>query len=433
MYKRVLFLSSAALLGACSNEPAPLEGKRIDLAVESKQISVDKDPSIQNMDVALGTPVSVKNWTNPSFNAVGVVPHLEFSCNFEKVGSFDTGAAAWFGRLLLHSPVVKDNQMFVSDPKGSVRKIDLAGRKTLWETNFADKELDKNLVVTGVSVLDKAGFVSINKRVVAFDLASGSKKWDTKLESISRIFPLAVDDSVFIMGTDGTLSVLSAETGILKWKYQSPIDDVILLGGSNVAVTTSHVIIPSLSGELSSVSRAGSVLWSDQAGNPTAGSVSENVAQFYPNIAIDESLIFADSHANAFCAYGLNSGSKIWEQPIVSFQSPIITPSHLFLIDRFQQVLCLEKTTGQAKWIKTLETSEKYFTQEEAPIFWYGPLLLSGKIAVFSSKGTVVLIDPKTGTELNRIELDHGIALRPLVIDGKCYITKPSNTIVVYK
>lgn len=433
MYNKIFLISSVLAISSCSKEDPILEGTRTDLSVETKQIVVDTDPSFQNMEVVLGRPISVKNWTIPVYNVSGLIPHLEFSCNFNKIDAFDAGAAAWFGRLILHSPVVKDGMMVVSDAKGAVRKIDLSSRNIVWTSNFSQKEEDKNLVVTGVSLLNKTGFVSIGKRVIAFDLESGSKKWETKLESISRIFPMVSEDSVYVAGVDGTLSVLLAETGAIKWQHKAPAEDIILLGGSNVAVSNSSIVIPSPSGELFSVAKNGTPLWSDQVGNPTVGSVSENVAQFYPNVAIDGSIIFADSHANAFGAYGLKSGSKIWEQPVVSFQSPIITPSHLFVVDRFQQVLCLEKTSGQAKWIKSLETSVRYYTQEEAPIFWYGPLLLSGKIAVFSSKGTVVLLDPKTGNELNRLELDHDIAIAPIVVDGKCYITKPNNTIVVYE
>jgi outer membrane protein assembly factor BamB len=148
---------------------------------------------------------------------------------------------------------------------------------------------------------------------------------------------------------------------------------------------------------------------------------------------MDKHLMFASSHAGSLIAYNASTGRRVWEQPILTLQAPALTDSHMFVVDNQQRLMCLKKASGQVKWMQQLKIAEDSFSVSEAPIYWYGPLLLSNQLTVFGSNGTVLMMDPNTGDVKQTITLDHQVAMAPIVVKDRCYVVTPKNDIKVYE
>jgi outer membrane protein assembly factor BamB len=268
---------------------------------------------------------------------------------------------------------------------------------------------------------------------MAVRLDNGEVVWQQQLSDIARIPPVVHGSTVFYTNIDNMLEARDTKTGQQKWVYQSIQEEAMLLGGANVSATETQVIAPFASGEVAVLSPSGTMVWTDQISSATPGNIINNIQHVYAPIAVDKHLMFASSHAGSLIAYNASTGRRVWEQPILTLQAPALTDSHLFVVDNQQRLMCLKKASGQVKWMKQLKISEDTFSVSEAPIYWYGPLLLSNQLTIFASNGTVLKMDPNTGDVQQTITLDHQVAMSPIVVKDKCYIVTPKNDIKVYE
>jgi outer membrane protein assembly factor BamB len=207
----------------------------------------------------------------------------------------------------------------------------------------------------------------------------------------------------------------------------------MLLGGANVSITPTHVIAPFASGELAALNHGGSVLWNDQITSSVQGNIINSIQHVYAPVVVDKHQLFVSSHAGSLISYNISTGRRVWEQPILTLQTPMLSETHMFVLDNQQRIMCLKKASGQVKWVKQLKISEDDFKVSEAPIYWYGPLLLSNHLGVFASNGAVLMLDPNTGDIKQAITLNHQIAMAPIVVKGRCYIVTPKNDIIAYE
>ena len=58
----------------------------------------------------------------------------------------------------------------------------------------------------------------------------------------------------------------------------------------------------------------------------------------------------------------------------------------------------------------------------EHPIQWLGPVLAGNKLILASSHGEIIFLSPYDGSYLDRIELNAGIAVTPIVADSTLFL-----------
>ncbi len=430
--KLVALISLSTLMPGCSDKVV-LDGERQELTLKAKTIIAD--PGAQKDKVALSVPLNLKNWSMQGYNETYTVPHVQFSNTFSKVTSFNGGKGESSGKQLLYAPLIQNGRLYMVDTEGVVRCYDLATESLVWSKDYVlTNPAKRTLSVSGMNIYGDMGFLSLSSdQGIAISLKDGAVIWKQQLSDIARIPPRAYKDTVYFTNIDNMLEARDLKTGAVKWTHQSVQEEAILLGGSNVSVTAKQVVAPFVAGEIAAFNHAGTQQWSDQFSSATQGNIISSIQHVYAPAVIDSGVIYASSHAGNFIAYNVNTGRRIWEQPILALQTPAVENSHLFMLDNQQRMMCIKKSSGQVKWVQQLKIAEEDFSVSEAPIYWYGPIMMSGKLAVFGSNGTVLLMNPDTGIIEKTIVLDYQIAMAPIVVDGRCYIVTPNNNIIVYE
>ncbi len=425
-YKKLLTLISLSTLASSCSDKVVLEGERKELILQSKTIMTDA--AAQAETVVLLAPTTVNNWEMQGYNTTHTVPHLKFSGSFKHIATVDGGSGSGHGKTMLYTPVIQNDRLYVVDTNGRLKCFDALTQSLLWEKEYvSDKQVQRTLSVTGITVSGDMGYLSLSTdQAMAVRLDNGDVVWQQQLSDIARIPPVVQDTTVFYTNIDNMLEARDTKTGQQKWVYQSIQEEAMLLGGANVSTTATHVIAPFASGEIAVLSPSGTMVWNDQISSATPGNI-------YAPVAMDKHLMFASSHAGSLIAYNASTGRRVWEQPILTLQAPALTDSHMFVVDNQQRLMCLKKTSGQVKWMKQLKIAEDTFSVSEAPIYWYGPLLLSNQLTLFANNGTVLMMDPNTGDVKQTITLDHQIAMSPIVVKDRCYVVTPKNDIKVYE
>ena len=432
-YKKLLTLISLSTLTSSCSEKVVLEGERKELISQTKAIATDA--SVQSESVVLSEPMTVNNWTMQGYNTTHTVPHLKFSGKFNVVTSFNGGRGIGGGKALLYTPVIQNDRLYTLDNDAHLRCYDTLTQSLVWEKEYVSNyQNQRTLSLTGIAVNGDMGYLSLSTdQAMAIHLSTGDVVWKQQLSDIARIAPVVHGSTVYYTNIDNMLEARDTKTGQAKWTYQSVQEEAMLLGGANVSVTDNHVIAPFASGEVIGLSPSGTMVWNDQISSATPGNIINNIQHIYAPIVVDKNVMYASSHAGSLICYNVSSGRRIWEQPILTLQLPALTESHMFVVDNQQRLMCLKKASGQLKWVKQLKISEDTFSVSEAPIYWYGPLLLSNQLTVFGSNGTVLQMDPNTGNVNDTITLDHQIAMAPIVVKDRCYVVTPQNDIKVYE
>lgn len=432
-YKKLLTLISLSTLASSCSDKVVLEGERKELILQSKAITTDA--AAQAEVVVLSAPTTVNNWEMQGYNTTHTVPHLKFSGNFTHIATFEGGSGQGHGKAVLYTPVIQNDRLYVVDTNGRLKCFDVLTQSLLWEKEYvSEKQVQRTLSVTGITVSGDMGYLSLSTdQAMAVRLDTGDVVWQQQLSDIARIPPVVQDSTVFYTNIDNMLEARDTKTGQQKWVYQSIQEEAMLLGGANVSTTATQVIAPFASGEVAVLSPNGTLVWNDQISSATPGNIINNIQHVYAPIAIDKHVMFASSHAGSLIAYNVSTGRRVWEQSILTLQATALTDSHMFVVDNQQRLMCLKKNSGQVKWMKQLKIAEDTFSVSEAPIYWYGPVLLSNQLTVFASNGTVLMMDPNSGDVKQTITLDHQIAMAPIVVKDRCYVVTPKNDIKVYE
>lgn len=432
-YKKLLTLISLSTLASSCSNNVVLEGERKELILQTK--AINPDPAIQAEAVALPAAVNVMNWPMQGYNVTSTIPHVQFSGQFNQVASFNGGSGKGYGKQLLYTPLISNNRLYMIDTNGYVKCYDALTQALVWEQGYVpDKKTQRNVSVTGMAINGNTGYLSLSTdKAIAIKLENGDVVWQQQLSDLSRIPPRVYDTTVFYNNIDNMLEALDTTTGRRKWAHQSVQEEAMLLGGASVAVTPSHIIAPFASGELAALNHAGTMLWNDQLTSAVQGNIINHIQHIYAPVVVDKNMVFASSHSGTFMCTNITTGRRVWEQPILTLQAPVMTDTHLFTVDNQQRLICLKKSSGQVKWIQQLKIAEEDFSVSEAPIYWYGPLLMSNQLAVFGSNGHVLMLDPNTGQVKNTVILNHQIAMAPIVVQNRCYIVTPKNDIIVYE
>jgi len=136
---------------------------------------------------------------------------------------------------------------------------------------------------------------------------------------------------------------------------------------------------------------------------------------------IDRDMVFAISHSGIMVGIDLSTGDRKWSRDIGGIQTPWVAGDFLYTLTTDGQLLCLERSDGRVKWAHQLQRYEDPDDQDD-PIFWAGPVLVSNRLILASSNGYAISISPYTGELLGRIEIPDGTYIAPVVAGGTMYL-----------
>ena len=137
----------------------------------------------------------------------------EISLNTEWRQQVGKGQGNAYARL---QPAIQDNVVYAADAHGLVTAFELDSGDQLWDNQF-DVE-----ITAAVALGPKFGYVaSANGELIAFDLKTGDETWRSNVQSEILSLPVQKGGQVVAQTIDGHLYLLNADSGAIKWSYDS--------------------------------------------------------------------------------------------------------------------------------------------------------------------------------------------------------------------
>lgn len=232
--------------------------------------------------------------------------------------------------------------------------------------------------------------------VVAFDLASGRQLWRTRTSSPVRGGPALDGDTVAIAQLDGTLLVLDAATGALRWTRDL---------GKGIAPEAGNVFAPPAIAagtlvlgnrrKLVALDGEGSERWSvDPIPDAT---YSQSLAA----VAIGEDAVVGVFHRElgGVIAWERATGKERWRMEGLAATainaSPMIAGDTVYIVNGLTEVMALDLATGAQRWQVKLDPAG--FDWGNATIGT--PAIARGILVVPTLYRDLVALDAATGHE----------------------------------
>lgn len=425
-------------LAACSSDKKLPEGTRLSiledydtghLAVTDKKIKVLPAPRVNT------------SWSQTALNPEHVVGNIKAGSSLKEQWSENFGKGISKRDIILASPVVNGDIVYVMDSKGLVSAFSLKGGKPLWKNqlkaNIGGFKETKSRA-SGLAVDDKILFATTGfGGVFAMDAKTGKSLWRKILESPIRIAPTVTKDMILIQTVDNTLYALNKRNGQELWTFGVAHEDTVIAGGASPAYDAEdNVVVAGFSnGEIVVLNATvGTPLWSSMLVSNKQVNSSTDINTIGACPVVENGVIYAVSNSDSMQALDMRSGDKLWEKEIGSMQNLLVVGDYLFAISKRNILYALDKVSGDIIWATDIREHIKDEDDDGKTIVYASsPLMLNNSILLAFSNGKILRINATTGAVSAKINLDLDISNGLVVAQERVIAVSDDADVIVFK
>ena len=433
-------LALAVILSGCSyyddymnrDKEPPLPGDRISVLLHQRSLS--PDPKLANVQILLPAPEPNADWPQAGGFPNHAMQHMQASEFLQKAWSVDIGDGSDDEERLVASPVIADGRVFAIDSLSVVSAYDTANGNRLWKIDLTPEEDDEGHIAGGIAYDGGRLYISTGfAEAIALDAKTGAEIWRQRISSPARAAPTIRGGRVFVLTVDNKIFALNAKNGETLWSHTGAPVSASLLGSASPAVGGGVIVVPYTNGDLVALKADnGRLMWQDSLSAIKRTDVLSNLAHIRGRPVIDRGRVFAISHAGLMAAYDLRKGRRVWTKEVGGLESPWVVGDYIFLLTNDAEMAALSRDTGRIHWVRSLPRYEDPEDQED-PITWTGPILVSDRLIAAGSHGKAIAVSPYTGRILGSVELPDGISVPPVVAGGSVYFLADDAELVAYR
>ncbi len=329
-------------------------------------------------------------------------------------------------------PVIASNVIYVMDAAGNISAHDAQNiSRVLWRAAGVADE-DENTMLTGGLTMSGGVLyaVSGNGLIAALDAATGRELWRQDIKIPVRSTPAVDGGRVFIVTVDSQIFALDAATGASVWTTRGIDEGSSFLALASPLTVNGGLIAPLSSGELKVVQQSdGSEIWSDMVSASKRMIATSDFNGFGGDPVIAGNALYVASASGILAAYRLDNGLRVWEQPVVSMQTPLVVGNALFLLSSDATLIAFNRLDGRVFWVATLPRYEDAKDKKD-PYHWSGPVMAGGKLYVAGAHGEMKAFNPTNGSEIGTIEIPDDIYATPLVSGMRMIVVRKNAELV---
>jgi outer membrane protein assembly factor BamB len=426
-----------ALLAGCgvfSDEDPPLPGERIPVRQAVAEPTMDPAEAAPLLDLGPATPLG--DWTQTNAIASRSPGHVEGPASLRQVWVTDIGTGSSDDGRITSGPVVADGRLYALDAAAQVSALDVASGRILWQTEVVPEgESADDGFGGGLALMDGRLFVTTGfGEVVALGVADGALLWRQPVGAPVRSAAAADDGRVVVVTRDNSGFGLDAETGAILWTLPGTSAGAPgALQAASPAMSQGVAVLPFMSGELVAVrSATGRVLWADALSGGRRGLARAAISDVSGDPVIAGIGVFAANLSGQMVAIDGRSGSRGWLRTLGATNPVWPVGATLFVLDDEARLMRLAAATGQTIWATQLQAYEDPDDRDEA-IAYGGPVVAGGRVFVTSSEGVLLVFDPETGAEQQRVSLPGPTSTGPVIAGSTLYVLTDGARVAAFR
>ena len=310
-------------------------------------------------------------------------------------------------------PAVEGDVLYTARAKGEVRAVSLASGKKRWKTRL-------DVVISGgVGLGDELLFVgTADAEVIALDRESGQERWRAPVFAEVLAAPVATTGYVIVRCSDGRVVALNSETGQRLWLRQWPVPLLTLRGDSRPVIADNMVLVGLADGRLAALSiYDGRSLWEAVVVAPQGRTDLERMVDVDATPLVMDGRVYVAAHQGRVAALALETGGSLWSADIGSATGMVSDGEALYVVDDMDQVWALDLRSGRSLW-----KQDKLKYRRLSPPALFGDALL----AVADFEGYTHWLALEDGRLVARYQVGgeevEAVAVAPQVVDGIGYV-----------
>jgi len=437
MNTRYYFLLLPLALASCDMMPSWLGGS--DTPKKSTKLEGERLPVLQEAtalapDTALaaapaGIPSAEENADWPQHSNTLANPALP--AQLEHHDSATAGKGNSFDYKLVTAPVVGGSSVFAMDALGRISAHDAKKIRTRRWVSMGVASQDDEPVMGGGLAYDNGKLYAACGRglVAAFDAATGKELWRQAIGTPVRSAPRVQGNHVYIVTDDSQFFALDSASGSILWSHRGVNEGTGFLVAATPAATDNLAFAPYATGEIYALhSESGEPAWNDAlvSRQHTGGAAFFTALAADPVVAADT--LYVAGSAKELAAFDVDTGRRLWEQPVSSVATPWVAGDVLYLLTSDDMVTAFERADGRVRWSHQLRIYKDQKDKKDR-YSWNGPVLAGGRLLIVGAHGKMVELSPQDGSQLAETDIPEGIYTAPVVAGGMLYLVAADATL----
>ncbi|MDN3453854.1 MULTISPECIES: outer membrane protein assembly factor BamB [unclassified Psychrobacter] len=306
-----------------------------------------------------------------------------------------------------------NGQIVTASRGGELTGFNTKGER-LWSINVGDQ------ITGGVTVdaLSQTAVVSTRGgQVMAFDSATGAKRWQQQLSGSVLTPALISNNRVILSANDGFLHGLSLQTGQSVWQFATQVPAISVRGGAAPTLLDNETaLLATADGRLHAITiDNGLPLWSRRVGVGAGSSEVERMSDVDGKPVVDKSQLFAISYSGQLLGIDLASRQVMFVNEMASLKSLAVNSQQVIATSLEGKVVAYNRSNGEVLW--------------ESDALAYrdltNPVMIGNYIAIGDFDGVVHLFDPASGDIVSRVQTKG--ALTNLQVQGSRLMTQSAS------
>ena len=306
-----------------------------------------------------------------------------------------------------------NGQIVTASRGGDLIGFNSAGER-LWSINVDDQ-------ITGGVALDALSQTAIvstrSGQIMAFDSATGAKRWQKQLSGSVLTAALISNNRVILSANDGFLHGLSLQTGQSVWQFATQVPAISVRGSAAPTLLDSKTaLLATADGRLHAVTTEnGLPQWSRRVGIGSGSSEVERMSDVDGTPIVDNNQLFAVSYSGQLLGIDLLSRQVMFINELASLKALAVNNQQVIATSLDGKVVAYDRSSGEKLW-ESEALAYRHLTN---------PVTIGDYIAVGDLDGVVHLFDPASGKIVSRVQTKG--ALRSLQVQGSHLLSQSTS------
>ena len=306
-----------------------------------------------------------------------------------------------------------NSQIVTASRGGDLTGFDSAGQRA-WSVNVGDQ-------ITGGVTLDALSQTAIistrSGLVMAFDSATGAKRWQQQLTGSVLTPALISNNRVILSANDGFLHGLSLQNGQSVWQFATQVPAISVRGtAAPTLLDAKTALLATADGRLHAITvDNGLPQWSRRVGVGAGSSEVERMSDVDGMPIVDNNQLFAISYSGQLLGINLASREVLFVNELASLKSLAVNNQQVIATSLDGKVVAYNRSNGEVLW-ESDELAYRHLTN---------PVMIGNYIAVGDFDGVVHLFDPASGKIVSRVQTKG--AFSSLQVQGSRLLTQSTS------